>query len=387
MFKRLSLREQRFYNDVAKMVKKINENSSTIKSEIYRTGAPLRYHALLHKVVLNYPLLNDIAGKAGLAKHSAELGSILACELLAGRLRNEGYRKKLKSLLGGGTLKEAENRVFIRLNTLKASEDDFKDYNLVRTCVPSVFHLADHAAPGEDTQGLPSTRKTIRDLYRDSALLKKVKIQNLSSCLPAFVLNPLEHSTVVDATAAPGNKTTHLCSIMNNTGRIYAFERNQERFSVLQDQIAEYGATNVTAQNMDFLTVEPSAYQADYILLDPSCSGSGIHINYEKVQKRIDSLHNLQAMFLNHTFKFNPKKVVYSTCSVHAEEGEDVVKEALEKNPDYEIEPIGDFWKTRGHPGYAFSDDVIRAGDEEGTIGFFVALFRRKNTDEINDGR
>lgn len=130
---------------------------------------------------------------------------------------------------------------------------------------------------------------------------------------------------------------------------------------------------------MDFMNIEPSAYQADYILLDPPCSESGIRANYEKDQKRVDGLHNRQVLLLIHAFEFYPKKIVYSTSSIHTEENEDVVKEALEKNPDYEIEPIGDFWKTRGHPGYAFTDDVIRSEDGDDSIGFFVALFRRKD--------
>lgn len=39
-----------------------------------------------------------------------------------------------------------------------------------------------------------------------------------ASCIPAYVLDPPASSSVVDACAAPGNKTTHLAAIMGDTG-------------------------------------------------------------------------------------------------------------------------------------------------------------------------
>ncbi|KAI5173249.1 25S rRNA (cytosine2278-C5)-methyltransferase, partial [Pancytospora epiphaga] len=232
----------------------------------------------------------------------------------------------------------------------------------------------------ENREKLGGLKKSLADFYRDSELQSKIKIQSLASCLPAFILNPPEGSVVIDAAAAPGNKTTHLCSIMNNTGQIYAFEKDERRFKTLEEQLIKYGTTNVTPKNMDFLKVNPEEYKVDYILLDPSCSGSGIHLNYTKDNKRIEKLHNIQAMLLNHALKFSPKKVVYSTCSVHAEEGEDVVKEVLEKNPNYEVEHIGDFWQDRGLSGYEFSNDVIRSQrSDDSDVGFFVVLLRLKD--------
>lgn len=39
-----------------------------------------------------------------------------------------------------------------------------------------------------------------------------------ASCFPAFLLSPTQGSHVIDTCAAPGNKTSHLASIMNNIG-------------------------------------------------------------------------------------------------------------------------------------------------------------------------
>lgn len=249
------------------------------------------------------------------------LGAIIIFDILNNKLKANDWKIKLNTALGDKKLKTIEKHVYIRINTLKASDSDLKGFNLSKTCVPNVYYL-DVKNQGHSK----SSNDQLNAILKNSSLMEKIKIQNLSSCFPAFILNLTENSIVIDCASAPGNKTTHLCSIMNNTGRIYAFEKSFDRFNLLRSQIDLYGATNTRAICKDFLEVDPNEYNPDYILLDPGCSGSGIHLKYEKDPERIKSLHNFQVMILNHAFNFRAKKVVYSVCSLHQEEGEDVAK-------------------------------------------------------------
>ena len=110
-------------------------------------------------------------------------------------------------------------------------------------------------------------------------------LQDKGSCFPAEILNPPPGSHVLDACAAPGNKTTHLAMLMQGTGKIFAFEKDYKRFQLLQKMTA-LAETSLLKHdsifnciNRDFLKIDPSAKEyskVQYALVDPSCSGSGM---------------------------------------------------------------------------------------------------------------
>lgn len=131
------------------------------------------------------------------------------------------------------------------------------------------------------------------------------------------------------------------------------------------------GVTCQQLANQDFLTVDPQSAESKevkYILLDPSCSGSGNkceRINHYFVKLltlsetfgavsvsgmvclrdealetqedgRLQSLAAFQLRCLNHALQFpHVQRVVYSTCSVHSEENENVVSASLQQNSGF----------------------------------------------------
>ena len=52
---------------------------------------------------------------------------------------------------------------------------------------------------------------------------------------------------------------------------------------MLKNTIEKYEASNIVARNADFLLVEPGkTKKVKFILLDPSCSGSGMLTNFTR---------------------------------------------------------------------------------------------------------
>ncbi|KAJ7242784.1 S-adenosyl-L-methionine-dependent methyltransferase [Mycena haematopus] len=235
----------------------------------------------------------------------------------------------------------------------------------------------------------------------------KLILQDKASCFPAVVLAPpaRKDAVVIDATAAPGNKTTHLSALMRNMGKLYAFERDRKRFGTLTMMVSRAGCKNVEPVNSDFLTVDPldpELAKVTHILLDPSCSGSGIvnrldHLleteeeNQDEKDERLNKLASFQLMMITHAMKF-PKvsRIVYSTCSIHATENEHVVRAALVSDEamagPFHLASQKDVlpkWHRRGlSQEMANPEDaapLIRCSPgEDATNGFFVSCFVRK---------
>ncbi len=239
----------------------------------------------------------------------------------------------------------------------------------------------------------PGTDLTGNQLYRENLIL----LQDKASCFPPVILNPPVCSQVIDACAAPGNKTSQLCALVGPEGRVWAFERDSKRFQTLEKLTTAAGVGNRLKNKLaDFLTVDPfdpEYAQVTHILCDPSCSGSGMPMslerslashendNQEADEKRLIQLGKFQCMIVKHAMKFpSVQRIVYSTCSVHAQENENVVAEVLRDCPQFKlVSKILPEWPRRGLPDFPFAQDVIRADAKQDRMnGFFVALFERK---------
>ncbi|XP_074653847.1 28S rRNA (cytosine-C(5))-methyltransferase-like [Tubulanus polymorphus] len=234
------------------------------------------------------------------------------------------------------------------------------------------------------------------DLH-DHVLYKQgdIILQDKASCMPAEILAPPVGSHVIDCCAAPGNKTTHAAAIMNNTGKVFAFDMDRQRLATMNDLCSKAGARCVETTNVDFLKVDLTTEkysEVEYVIVDPSCSGSGIVSRMNSVtddeqsasKDRILRLAKFQISILHHVFTLpRLKSVCYSTCSVHEEENENVVSEILKSyGSEFELCPVLPTWVHRGFDSFDGGSCCVRASPEHDlTNGFFVALFVRKTNE------
>jgi putative methyltransferase len=223
-------------------------------------------------------------------------------------------------------------------------------------------------------------------------------IQQKASCFPAVALAPPPGATVIDTCAAPGNKTSHVAALMQNRGCVFAFELNARRCELLQQMMKAKGATCVRATHGSFLDASPTDplyASVSHIMLDPSCSSSGMSRTPETDPERLRELAANQEELVLHAMSFPAVKVVvYSTCSIHDAENEEVVRAILDKAPEFELVPALPWWERRGHVlrdrvepdalerAEHLARHVVRSSyPEDQTIGFFLAKFVRRGTD------
>ena len=76
-------------------------------------------------------------------------------------------------------------------------------------------------------------------------------IQDSAAMQTAKVLAPCEGDTVIDMCAAPGGKTTHIAELMNNKGKIYAFDVHEHKIELIKKNAERLGITIIKPKLSD----------------------------------------------------------------------------------------------------------------------------------------
>lgn len=298
---------------------------------------------------------------------------------------------------------------WIRVNTLRTSLDDQLKTSFAYYARTAILEAVVSASGRSkllyvdenisDLIAIPPHTDIINDPgYKEGKLI----LQDKASCFPAALLDPGPvGGDIIDACAAPGNKTTHLAAIVasherksghsTSYRRIFACERDALRSQTLSKMIKVAGAEHAihVKPKQDFMKLDPQSREfanVTCLLLDPSCSGSGIVGRDEvaleihlpnvsqnddkapkgkkrkrkdgldelkpegeapakiegeekptllddgdpKLQARLSALSSFQLRLLQHAMAFPAaQRITYSTCSIYSEENEHVVVKAL----------------------------------------------------------
>ena len=172
------------------------------------------------------------------------------------------------------------------------------------------------------------------DLYERG----EIYLQSLSSMIPPLLLGAKPGENVLDMAAAPGGKTTQIAALTGNQAMVTACEMNKIRAERLRYNVQRQGATRVTVMNIDSRNLG-DLFSFDRILLDAPCSGSGtVQLGSPR------SKGQFSREFLSRTTKQQEAllhkalrllrpgcEMIYSTCSVLAQENEEIVSRVLRK--------------------------------------------------------
>lgn len=223
----------------------------------------------------------------------------------------------------------------------------------------------------------------------------KIYIQWISSQIPPYFLDIKAWDTLLDATAAPGWKTSILSSLVWKNGKVIAVESSKIRYEKMLHNLNKLWATNVESIYDDINEyAKKCEIQFDHILLDAPCSAEGtINLNSEKVwttwstgnvkknyKKQIEIFDSILPL-LKDWWTF-----VYSTCTLSPEENEGVVHYILCKYKNLTLEKveiplhnikkwIKNFWKHSYKNEIA--ENTLRIIPNMQTEWFYIAKFRK----------
>ncbi len=227
-----------------------------------------------------------------------------------------------------------EADLFIRVNTLKTN----------RNKLQKILQKE-----GVDTETIPDlpdallikNRKKITPLksYQQGLF----EVQDISSQLVAPFTGVQPGMTVIDACSGAGGKTLHLAALMQNKGKIFAYDIVPNKIKELYKRARRNGVKNIVeAGIIDADKLKKNAQLADVLLIDAPCSSLGTlkrkpdlkwKLNPEKLRQinvtQLDIISRYEKML-------KPGgTLIYVTCSILPQENQDIVNNFLKNHKNY----------------------------------------------------
>jgi 16S rRNA (cytosine967-C5)-methyltransferase len=196
-------------------------------------------------------------------------------------------------------------------------------------------------------------------------------VQDPSTSIACQLLDPKPGDKVFDACAAPGGKTGYVAQLMQNHGTIVACDRDKERLEILKENMSTLGVHIALIFQHDWtrghLPEIASLAPFDRILLDAPCSNTGVMRRRVDVKWRLQAadFHRMQQQqirilrLLVPLLKTNGV-LVYSTCSLEADENRDVVHRILSDMPVLRLEAEKSSFPFRDNFDGAYAAKLIR---------------------------
>lgn len=169
-------------------------------------------------------------------------------------------------------------------------------------------------------------------------------VQDAAAALPARLFGDVKGKTIVDLCAAPGGKTAQLAS---KEAHVYAVDRSAKRLERLKENLTRLDLT----ERVEVVVGDGSVWQpdrpVDAVLLDAPCTATGTirrhpDIMHLKTEKDLTQLCDVQSRLLDNAAKIlsSGGVLVYCTCSLQKEEGENQIDAFLRNYPDFQRLPV-----------------------------------------------
>ena len=209
----------------------------------------------------------------------------------------------------------------------------------------------------------------------------KITVQDESAMLVAPLLDIVPNETILDLCSAPGGKTTHIAELLENTGKVLAFDLHENKLGLIEENCKRLGIENVKLKEMDATKIDVSLIGVgDKILLDVPCSGLGIikrkpEIKWNKTREELKEIVKVQREIMENAWQYLKQggTMVYSTCTLNKEENEQNIEWFLNKHKNCKLEKvfIGNGDNLR------YENGMLTVLPNEYMDGFFIAKLKK----------
>ena len=328
----------------------VNESVKLAKKYGHEASAKF-VNAILRKIEKNEmdKLIDYIATKP---KMDDEIISILTSHplWLVNELLKEYDKKFVMELLNANNITPD---ITIRVNTLRTTRDELKKLLELKNVDCKLGNLP------------------------DSILAKKMNsfegqlyvVQDEAAQLACIKLEPKKGENILDACAAPGGKTTYLAQLMENEGRIDAWDVHENRVCLIKETSEKLGLTIINERTRDAsLYYTELLEKYDRVLLDVPCTGLGVirkkpDIKWTRKPEDIEELVNIQYKILDNCSRYLKTNgvLVYSTCTVLDRENGSQIRKFLAEHKEFEL-----------------LEEIKLYPHVNGTDGFYIAKLLKK---------
>jgi len=227
-------------------------------------------------------------------------------------------------------------------------------------------------------------RVTETACFREGSLY----VQDKASSFAAEAANPAPRMTVVDVCSAPGGKTTYFGQLMQNDGLILSLDYSRRRMVSWKSEVERMGVKIAESIIADACGPLPFDIEADLVMLDPPCTGTGVFrrlpsSKWRLTPRSVDRMADIQWQMLNNCSEYVKPggTLVYSTCSITVEENEMLIERFLKWHPEFSLTEIS---PKIGLPGLRGLDRCQRLYPHiHQCSGLFIAKMSKNNDQRI----
>jgi len=218
--------------------------------------------------------------------------------------------------------------------------------------------------PGTPVAGAPGFYQLNGPLPTALLASGAIYIQDPATRHAVDLLDPQPGERVLDACAAPGGKAFLIAAALGSAATLVCTDSNDKRLPRLRDNLERLHAGQAVISVHDWTQPAPAEWHGtfDTILLDVPCSNTGV------IRRRVDVRWRLQApdiakialtqrKILDHALPcLKPGgRLVYSTCSLEAEENLGQVEAFLADKPQLQLHSYRQALPFRDHTDGAFA--------------------------------